>query len=137
MTAAISTSFLFLQRDPKWNEEKPYHVLFDPPEGLQKSNLNLQQVNDINVHNIRERDSPPTIEKKAFTLIKMDPRSLRPDEFDDNEKVAKSFLPRAARARQPSRGSGIDYISIHSSSHSHILDARNREKWKKGVLNSV
>ena len=98
MSAAISTSFLFLQPDEKWNKEKPYHVLFDPPKGLEKSNLNLHRVNDIHIKNIRELDSPPTIEKNGFTLIKIDPGPLRLDEFDDDEKVAKLFLPRAARA---------------------------------------
>jgi hypothetical protein len=104
MTTAISTSFLFLQHNEKWNKEKPYHVLFNPPEGLEKSNLNLQQVNDIKVNNIRELDSPPTIEKNGFRLIKIDPGSLRPEEFDDIEKVAKLFLPRAARAVKEALG---------------------------------
>ncbi|UKZ50396.1 hypothetical protein TrVGV298_004656 [Trichoderma virens] len=104
MTAAISASFFFLQHDEKWVTEKPYHVLFDPPEGLEKSNLNLQQVNNITVKDIRELDSPPTIEKNGFTLIKINPGPLKSEEFDDNQKVAKFFLPQAAAAVKEALG---------------------------------
>ncbi|KAL5085989.1 hypothetical protein Trisim1_009753 [Trichoderma cf. simile WF8] len=93
MATAISASFFFLQHDP-------YHVLFNPPEGLEKSNLNLQQVNNIIVNDVRELDSLPTIEKNGFTLIKIDTGLLTSDEFDDNQKVANIFLQRAAAATQ-------------------------------------
>ncbi|OPB40709.1 hypothetical protein A0O28_0007890 [Trichoderma guizhouense] len=104
MATAISASFFFLQHDVKWDKEKPYHVLFNPPEGLEKSNLNLQQVNNIIVNDVRELDSLPTIEKNGFTLIKIDTGLLTSDEFDDNQKVANIFLQRAAAAVKEALG---------------------------------
>ncbi|KAM6480861.1 hypothetical protein HDV62DRAFT_365824 [Trichoderma sp. SZMC 28011] len=104
MATAISVSFFFLQHDVKWDKEKPYHVLFNPPEGLEKSNLNLQQVNNIIVNDVRELDSLPTIEKNGFTLIKIDTGLLTSDEFDDNQTVANIFLQRAAAAVKEALG---------------------------------
>jgi hypothetical protein len=103
-TTTVSTSFLFLQHDKKWSEEKPYHVLYEPPTGLEKSNLNLQQVGNIDVQNIRELEVPPTIKNNGFTLMKIDPGPLTSDEFDDDSKVAESFLPRLAGAVKEALG---------------------------------
>ncbi|GAW18001.1 hypothetical protein ANO14919_074700 [Xylariales sp. No.14919] len=104
MTTTVSTLILFLQNHQKWEEETPYHVLLEPPAGLEKSNLNLEPVNSIYVQNIRDLDTPPTIEKNGFALINVDPGYLTSNEFDDNNKIATVFLPRAAKAVKAALG---------------------------------
>jgi hypothetical protein len=140
MMPAISMSFLCLQRDEKWKEEKPYHVLFHPPEGLEKSNLNLQQVNGITVNNIRELDSPPTIEKNGFMLIKIDTGPLISEDFDDHEKMAKWFLPQASRAVKEALGAQrIQFFdtTVCQQNFFSLLFTHHLRRFDDDILNSL
>jgi hypothetical protein len=122
MSSTVSASFLFLQHDEKWKKEKPYHVLFDPPPGLEKSNLNLKQVH-VQVKDIRELDARPTIEKSGFQLIEIEPGNLSSAEFDDDEKVASVFLPRAAEAVKDILGAQrIQFFDTTVCSHPRYSD---------------
>jgi hypothetical protein len=124
--ADISTSFLFLKHDEKWKDEKPYSIMYQPPEGIQKNNFSLEKHNDIHVHDIRELEPQPSVEQHGFALIGIERGSLACEEFDDKAKVASQFLPTAAKAVKSALGAGrvqfFDVTVCHSlASPSHII----------------
>lgn len=113
MTASISTSFLFLQHDNKWEHEKPYSIMYQPPAGLKKNNFTLERRGNIEVRNIRELSLIPSIETQGFTLINLEPSSLQSEDFDDKEKVASHFLPCAAKAvKETLKASRVQFFDI-------------------------
>jgi hypothetical protein len=113
MTADISTSFLFLKNEDKWKDEKPYSIMYQPPEGLERNNFSLERKHNIEVRNIRELDEQPSIDKHGFALISIEPGSLKCAEFDDKAKVTSHFLPTAAKAvKNALKASRVQFFDV-------------------------
>jgi hypothetical protein len=93
--AAIVTSMNFLARDDLYEEERPYLLVFEPPEGFPKSNIRLEKRPDLIVEDIRGCEDRFSLENDAFQLLKIRSR-MSPEDFDNEGLVQKVYLQEVA-----------------------------------------
>lgn len=53
MPEPVTTSMYFLCDDLLYRQERSYEHVYDPPNGLKRSNMKLEERNDITVEDIR------------------------------------------------------------------------------------
>ena len=85
----------FLARDDLYDEERPYLLIFEPPEGFPKSNIRLEQRRDLVVEDIRGCEDRFSLENHAFEVLKIRSR-MSPEDFDNEGLVQKVYLQEVA-----------------------------------------
>ncbi|KAJ5697886.1 hypothetical protein N7488_011570 [Penicillium malachiteum] len=90
----VEASMYFLQRDPKYDNEKPYSLRFSPGNSLARSNI-LRERHEIKVHNMR--DVPDLgIDDYGFEILPFS-STLTYSDFATEGNITGRFLPEMAR----------------------------------------
>lgn len=112
MAENLISALWFLQRDSLYKTEKVYELKYDPPNGLPKTNMRLEQ-HPVAIADIRKRQSEFSFSQNGFTIMTFN-CSLSRDDFDDDEKVLSIYLPEAAHRAKLLLGADrvqvLDYV---------------------------
>lgn len=97
MAEDVITYLYMIPRDKLWDHEKPYLLALDQPVSIPKTNISMERNDGIKVADIRDRLGDFNMKQDGFSLMNLDV-DMSPDEFDNEEKIKKYFLPPAAES---------------------------------------
>jgi hypothetical protein len=80
-----------MERDPRFEEEKPYLFMYPLDNGTFPSNLKHESRDRIIVRNLR--DHVPSYDESGIGLLNLR-TGLEHDDYDDADKVEKILLPK-------------------------------------------
>jgi hypothetical protein len=93
----VTVSMNFLTRDELYQEERPYLLIYEPPEGFPKTNIRLEKHRDLELEDIRGRENQFCVASDGFEILKIK-TSLPRESFDDEQLVKDVYLREAADA---------------------------------------
>ena len=99
----VTTSMLFLFRDPRYESEKPYTLRFTPSNHFPRTNLNIESRDNLIINDIRGREGEYTLERNGFTIMPLDSK-LSYKDFEDEEKVVDVYLREVADGARSALG---------------------------------
>ena len=108
----------FLKRDNRYNYEKPYLLIFDPPEGFPKTNIKLEKHTDLELRDIRGYEDQLSLEVHGFQIVKISSK-LSYDDFNNEELVRDVYLREVAD--EVRKVFGADRVQIFE----HLLRKRH------------
>ncbi|KAL3426804.1 hypothetical protein PVAG01_00313 [Phlyctema vagabunda] len=97
MFSRVRTTMNFLAREELYKYEKPYLLIFEPPEGFPRTNIRLDKRKDVILEDIRGREDKFSLAQHGFQLLKIE-SSLRAQDFEDDQQVTSTYLPEVAEA---------------------------------------
>lgn len=97
--STVQTSLYFLSRDPKYESEKVYEFDFDPPDGFPRSNMTVEQQDDIAVHDIRGHEHDIGFWKTGFQLVDFF-SGMSYEDFDHEAEIRGRYVPAVAAKLQ-------------------------------------
>lgn len=97
MAEDVITYLYMIPQDKLWDREKPYLLALDQPVSIPKTNISMERNDGIKVADIRDRLGDFNMKQDGFALMNLDV-DMSPDEFDNEEKIEKYFLPPAAES---------------------------------------
>ncbi|RMZ91047.1 hypothetical protein DV736_g1710, partial [Chaetothyriales sp. CBS 134916] len=86
-----------------YSQEKPYYLDYSPPDGIKRSNVELERFEKLHIEDIRDRLGDFTFEKTGFQLISLD-HGMEYDDFVDKDKVEEVYLKHVAQMLQQQLG---------------------------------
>ncbi len=133
MAVSTDTSVLYLDRLDRYNDEKPFEVLFNTSgfgEDASQGNVILVPEN-VAVRNARHSTEAFTLDKNGFQVVDFESR-LQGDDFEDKEKVQSIYFEEAkACLRQIIPGSVEMHILNYKVYIDKLISPRkaNAEAW--------
>lgn len=88
----------YLADDELFLEERPYCLKFEAPDGLRRSNIQVEHRQTI-IEDIRGHEKDFTIDKSGFALVSFDSKMAYED-FDNERKIVSVYLAEAAEILQ-------------------------------------
>lgn len=71
--------------------EKAYILNYTPPAGLPKSNFSIDFFPDIEIHNLRT--AATNWDESGVKIAKLNDSHMTKDDFEDEDKIEKQYLP--------------------------------------------
>lgn len=93
-TAEVWTYTHFLQRDPLYQEEKPYSLRYTAPEGFPRANIKLER-HEIMVQDIRPDKDKLSFRRDGWCINDLRSR-MKYGDWDDDSKVKEIYLREVA-----------------------------------------
>ncbi|KAF2452476.1 hypothetical protein BDY21DRAFT_359300 [Lineolata rhizophorae] len=96
MLDAIRASIRYVRRDEKADsDEKGYILHYAAPAGFPQNNFTIESYSGIKVHNLRSAGI--SYEDHGIMIASLDSNQMRPEEFDDDERIEQVYLPELHR----------------------------------------
>ena len=87
---ALSATLSFIARDVLHETEKPYELEYEPPDGIEKSNYTIEQIDGVQLHDIRPWKGNLSLDREGFIVSDLH-SSLHNEEFWDEQKLKTVF----------------------------------------------
>lgn len=97
----------FMERNSRFEHEKPFLFTYPLDDGVFPSNLKHEARSDISIRNLR--DYVPSYDHSGIGLLSMD-TGLSYEDYDDATKVETVLLPRARQAMMSFLGAKAVHI---------------------------
>ena len=107
MAEAETATLWFMERDPRFEDEKPYLFTYPLDNGIFPSNLKHESRDGIVVRNLR--DHVPSYDESGIGLLNLR-TGLEHDDYDDADKVEKILLPKIREALRVFLGANTVHI---------------------------
>lgn len=88
----LSSNLIYLERDDKHTQEKPYKLQYDPGDSLPRTNTVNKQHGPISIHDLRSLEKPMSFDKNGFCVVDL-ATHLEPEDFYDAQKVKNGYYP--------------------------------------------
>ncbi|MCJ1410912.1 hypothetical protein MMC19_004999 [Ptychographa xylographoides] len=85
-----NASLTFLVPDPLHKIEKPYECLYEPIDGLKRSNYDVNAVNNISVHDIRPQKGLLSLDRDGFLVADLH-SSMALEDYGDIRKLKEIY----------------------------------------------
>jgi hypothetical protein len=91
----VTTDTMLLIRDPAYNKEKPYTLLYDPGEDIPRTNCKYQPFPTL-MNDLRGKENSVSFDKQGFALLNL--KTQLPEEaFYDEKRVEKEYYPEVVK----------------------------------------
>lgn len=104
---AETASLWFMERHPRFQDEKPYLFTYPLENGVFPSNLSHESRDGIVIRNLR--DYVPSYDDSGIAFLNL-PTGLEHDDYDDGDKVEKILLPKIREALRAFLGANTVHI---------------------------
>jgi len=91
---SVVTTMDFLADSKQYLGEKPYRLKFEPPAGLPRTNIQVDQQQQL-IEDIRGREKDFTLENNGFTLVPFHVE-MAIEDYDEEQKIKALYLPKVA-----------------------------------------
>ena len=85
----VTSSLKFCIRDPKWMSEKAFSLSYNPPPGVQKSNVEHESVR-VELSDVRPYQNSLSLDKEGFQIVDFESK-LGYADFYDKDRVENVF----------------------------------------------
>lgn len=119
MTEFVEADAHFLQRDPLYDNEKPYSLRFTPPEDFPRANIKLER-HTIRIRDIRNRPKPLSFWEHGFQILPFC-SEMEYSNFDDDNVVKEIYLREAANKLRGFLGAQKVQIFEHTVRKRHEI----------------
>jgi len=89
---SIASTLTFLAREPHHDKEKLYELEYSPTDELPLSNYKSEQVNGVQIHDIRPEKHKLSLDEQGFIISDFS-SSAEYEYFWDEESLKTKFLP--------------------------------------------
>ncbi|KAK0664428.1 hypothetical protein DIS24_g729 [Lasiodiplodia hormozganensis] len=135
-TAEVWTHTHFLQRDPLYQEEKPYSLRYTPPEGFPRANIKLER-HEIMVKDIRPDKDKLSFRKDGYCINDLRSR-MKYGDWDEDSKVKEIYLREVADMLRKTLGACHVQIFEHTVRKRHeIFPISTGEPYKYNQPTSI
>jgi hypothetical protein len=108
MATSETATLWFMERDPRFEDEKPYFFNSALDNGTFPSNVKREQRDGIVIRNLREH--LPSYDESGIGILNL-PTGLKYDDYDNRDKVENILLPRIREAIRVLLGASIVHIT--------------------------
>ena len=91
MSELTTTGINFLIRDPVYKSEKPYLLLYEPPEGFATSNIKTEKPPEVRIQEVKDKKNQFSLEEHGMEIMHIE-TALTREEFDDENLLKKVYL---------------------------------------------
>lgn len=113
MADCVESSMYFLKRDELYARDKVYELKYEPHNGLPKNNMITERREAIIIEDVRKKKDSLCFHQNGFEVLNID-CDLRPEDFDDQEKVVNCYMQTVAHKLKEKLGASrvqvIDYV---------------------------
>lgn len=95
---SVTATLSFLANDELYETERPYSLKFEAPEGLRRSNIQVEKHKQV-IQNARQSEKSITVKDNGFALVKLDSKMAYED-FENEERVKAVYLVEVAEMLQ-------------------------------------
>ncbi len=88
----VHAAFHFLAQDPRWTQEKPYSLKFQPIKDFPISNAERPEKTDVLVQDIRGKESSFTIDENGFAIMRFEEINMTYEDFGDPARIESMYL---------------------------------------------
>lgn len=88
---AVGTTINYLSREPRYQHEKPYELMFDSGGAIPQTNM-IDDPRSVYIKNFRPLQDPQNLEEYGFAVRKVN-CPMRSADFDDRATVEKLYYP--------------------------------------------
>ncbi|KAL9104085.1 MAG: hypothetical protein Q9163_000937 [Psora crenata] len=86
---AVSSSLKFCKQDPRWSYEKAFSLSYNPPPGVEKSNVEHESVN-LTLTDVRPHKDSLSLDREGFQIVDLESK-LEYGDFYDKGQVQRVF----------------------------------------------
>jgi hypothetical protein len=79
----------FAKRDAKWSREKAFTLLYQPPPGHPKTNIEHEEV-DVVIHDVRPYKELLNLDREGYQIIDLESK-LQYEDFFNRDRVKDIF----------------------------------------------
>jgi hypothetical protein len=110
----------FLDRHSLYKHEKPYFLIYEPPNDFPKSNIKLDRHADLKIHDIRGQEDCLSFKRQGCQIVKISSQ-LSYEDFAKADLVKDVFLPEVAAKVQELFGATKVQIFEHLLRRRHDI----------------
>jgi len=115
----ITASMNFLTKDTRYNKERPYLLIYEPPEGFPKSNIKLENHADLQLTDLRGHEDKFSLRNDGFQITSIRSK-LSGEDYDDEDLVKNIYLKEVADAVREMFGAHKVQIFEHLVRKRHV-----------------
>lgn len=120
LTMDVLTGLKFCKRDPKWSYEKAFSLSYNPPLGIDKSNVEHESV-EVMLNDVRPFKNSLRLDREGFQVVDLESK-LSYREFFERDQVQEVFAEEVRNTLK--KLLGADGIFFHETVVSSWVQAK-------------